>query len=303
MVAVCGSIVVYSDSTIAGFSAGASAASVVWLVALATIEVSGTSTWRMGAAGEQWTGEELVAATPEHVRIVHAVALAWGDVDHVVVGPGGVWALETKWSSTKWSDRDLAPTGRITAAVQQATRNAREVRSRLAAYDQRRTVGAVVVVWGNVGDLELPFEQHGVAVVHGKGLREWLADSRPEVMSAAEVASAADGLERYVAHRDLGDAAIVGGSRFVDVGVGGLAGDVGAGVGGGIGGFVFGTVAIAIPTALGIRVVLAFVPVVVGLFVWRSGRSRWALGGLGGVVGSSVLLALVAAVALVDAVV
>lgn len=53
--------------------------------------------WRVGAKGEEKVGKEL-AKLPDGWRVLHAVVVsaAGTDIDHVVIGPGGVFTLNTK---------------------------------------------------------------------------------------------------------------------------------------------------------------------------------------------------------------
>lgn len=112
------------------FAVGLADATVVWMLALWVIEATGSTTWRLGAEGEQWTAEELAKLGREW-QTVHAVGIGSGDVDHVATGPGGVFALETKRTSGRWSRRDPRSGRLLDAAVDQAWRNGQAVRSRL----------------------------------------------------------------------------------------------------------------------------------------------------------------------------
>ena len=53
--------------------------------------------WRLGAEGERLVGRELTQL-PSEWRILHAVPVGdrGSDIDHVVIGPGGVFTLNTK---------------------------------------------------------------------------------------------------------------------------------------------------------------------------------------------------------------
>lgn len=296
---ICGLVVGWVHSRLASFMAGVSAASVVWLVALLVIEVTGSSSWRMGAVAEDWTGEELAKLDSRRWRVVHAVGLEYGDVDHVVLGPPGVMALETKWSSTGWGPQEFRPGGRVSIAVEQAKRSAKGTRSRLASYFRRTPVTPVVVLWGEVVGVELPLVVGEGTVVHGADLREWLLRERPEQLSSEEVVAASRGLEEYVALRDSGETRAFAPSRFVDVGASGVAGDVASGVGGGVGGFLVGLGGFTVPVPLAARLVIAAIPLALGVGLRRAQRPRWRLAGLGAAVGGgAVFLTLAAAYAL-----
>jgi hypothetical protein len=49
-----------------------------------------------GLAGEQLAGAALEALAPEGVLAVHDLDVGRGNVDHVAIGPGGVFAVEVK---------------------------------------------------------------------------------------------------------------------------------------------------------------------------------------------------------------
>lgn len=53
--------------------------------------------WRIGAAGEQAVAARL-ARLPDSWRVLHAVPVGsrGSDIDHVVIGPGGVYTINTK---------------------------------------------------------------------------------------------------------------------------------------------------------------------------------------------------------------
>lgn len=53
------------------------------------------SAWRTGALGEEHVGAILVSL-PEGYRVLHDVDTGKGNLDHVVIGPTGVFAIETK---------------------------------------------------------------------------------------------------------------------------------------------------------------------------------------------------------------
>jgi hypothetical protein len=49
-----------------------------------------------GATGEEHVGAILDALAPQGWRVVHDIDTGRGNVDHVVVGPGGLFTIETK---------------------------------------------------------------------------------------------------------------------------------------------------------------------------------------------------------------
>jgi hypothetical protein len=54
--------------------------------------------WRVGADGEEMVGARLEKLTPHGWHVLHAVPVGTkgSDIDHVLIGPGGVYTLNTK---------------------------------------------------------------------------------------------------------------------------------------------------------------------------------------------------------------
>ena len=80
--------------------AGTAGALWLWIV-----EATGTAPTMMGDLGEQWTAQELRRLRRSGWQVVNHVTLTAPDIDHVLVGPGGMFAIETKWSATPWTGR------------------------------------------------------------------------------------------------------------------------------------------------------------------------------------------------------
>jgi len=56
----------------------------------------GIDRWDRGATGEEFVGAVLAGKAADGWRAIHDVSLGRGNIDHVVIGPGGVFAIETK---------------------------------------------------------------------------------------------------------------------------------------------------------------------------------------------------------------
>ena len=59
------------------------------------IGVPVVSRWRQGAAGEESVGAALDGLQPEWC-VVHDYSTGRGNIDHIVIGPGGLFTVETK---------------------------------------------------------------------------------------------------------------------------------------------------------------------------------------------------------------
>ena len=125
-----------------------------------------------GALGESSTLEELERAIKAgHIwSAVHNIEVG-RDVDHLVLCPSGVLALESKWRFRGADDRWLG------WATQEATASASKARSvlRSKGIDHVTDVRPVLVVWGGARrELPLTLTFNGVDVVRGEALVEWL---------------------------------------------------------------------------------------------------------------------------------
>src|SRR3954453_4413988 len=84
------------------YTAGLLTATILGLLAFQVTQMAGTTSAMMGEIAEQWTAQELRKLRRHGWRIVNHLMLRTWDIDHVLVGPGGIFAVETKWSSRPW---------------------------------------------------------------------------------------------------------------------------------------------------------------------------------------------------------
>jgi hypothetical protein len=68
----------------------------VWLGLRIRRKLRKSWNYRLGAIGEQVVGRELDQLMSHGYRVFHDVQIGDWNIDHVVVGPGGVFAIETK---------------------------------------------------------------------------------------------------------------------------------------------------------------------------------------------------------------
>src|SRR5437867_4655020 len=82
----------------------------VWLFST-MLNVSGAPRYDMGAGAELWTSKEL-HRLGRAWRVIDGVEFADGDVDHVLIGPRGIFAVETKWTGYECDlDKEVLPMG------------------------------------------------------------------------------------------------------------------------------------------------------------------------------------------------
>ena len=104
----------------------------------------------LGARGELRVARELAPLESEGYRVIHDLDTGHGNIDHVIVGPTGVFAIETK----AWKGRIHLGPGSVLMcngspranAVRQSLGAAMEVRSRLSRVGMRPWVEGVIVL-------------------------------------------------------------------------------------------------------------------------------------------------------------
>ena len=147
--------------------------------------------WLRGARGERKTERALRPLRRSGWDFTHDVDASRGNRDHVAVGPGGVFLLETKRPDGAVSvDGDRLRVQRLDDpeqryAIDRLGARVRAEAARLseelaAATGRRCWVQPVVVVWAPFAQRTL--ERNGVVYVHGEELVGWL-QSRGRTLS------------------------------------------------------------------------------------------------------------------------
>ena len=188
--------------TYLGFFAGAIAAVFLWVRIDPPAYVEQLE---RGGEGERWTSKELAKLDPNEWHVVHDRTLGYGNLDHVVVGPRGVYLLDSKnLAGRVYSDgkqlrveRRLDPEIRYVVETDFVRNQARQLYSRIAKETGLlEWVQIVIVVWGDFAEREV--ELDGIVYVAGTEVTSWLRQ-RPTRISdraAKRVASSLDTLPR-----------------------------------------------------------------------------------------------------------
>jgi hypothetical protein len=151
--------------------------------------------WRLGAIGEELVGAQLsrLVAEDPRWRVLHSIPVGTDgtDIDHVVIGRGGVFTLNSKHH----------PGGRIWVAgdtfMVNGKRHPYVHASRHEAVRATRVLSAAcgfpievtpVVVPVNADDITVKSKPRDVHVVNRRRLRRWLR-RRPEVMDDRAIAA------------------------------------------------------------------------------------------------------------------
>ena len=148
--------------------------------------------WYKGALGEIAVGQILERLGPEWT-VLHAVPVGAGasDIDHVLIGPGGVFTLNTKnhTGQSVWvAGRTLMVSGKKQRHLYNASHEAAR-----AAKLLTRGVNATVAVTGVVvvvapKSMTVRERPSDVAVVTDRRLLQWLSD-RPNVLTPRQTAA------------------------------------------------------------------------------------------------------------------
>lgn len=185
--AICGLIVVSSlvaarvwpgISWTLGFLGGSAVAFLLlaWMSPPGWIE-----NWEVGAWGEEATGRELARLDQARWSVFHDVPTERGNIDHLVVGPGGVFVLDSKRVGGRVivQDDEIRVQRLDDGTLWYAHGGAAGVR-RLAAQTSQRMLAAthikvwvtpVLVMWA---DFPQRLVEDACVVVHGDELVSWL---------------------------------------------------------------------------------------------------------------------------------
>jgi len=154
--------------------------------------------WRSGAWGEQATAQALRALEKEGWVVLHDLPAGRGNVDHIAVGPGGVFLLDSKRLAGSVSVDDEGVTVRRLDDRELTYRHpgsahllslARETHQRVLAKSRIKTwVTPVMVIWA-----EFPQRVVGdwCVYVHGEDLVGWLRE-RPQTIAPGRVQQVAE---------------------------------------------------------------------------------------------------------------
>lgn len=148
--------------------------------------------WRRGAEGEERVGSSL-ARLPDGWHVFHDLSIGTqgANIDHLVIGPGGVFTLNTKnLKGNLWvGERTVLVDGRKTAFLRKAVGEAAFAADRLTAATGRAViVHPVLVVFA--ARITRKGEPSGVSVVEGSLIRKWL-EQRPHVLGESEAVAIA----------------------------------------------------------------------------------------------------------------
>jgi hypothetical protein len=144
--------------------------------------------WQQGAWGEEFTAKVLTPLERHGWKLLHDLPDGRGNWDHIAVGPGGIFVLDSKKRQGKVTvdshgviyrnpfDESLLydDTKKVAALKGQAARVNERIRRRCG---QRAWVEPVMVLWADFPQRRVTI--NGVHFLHGSELAAWLTEQRP----------------------------------------------------------------------------------------------------------------------------
>lgn len=168
--------------------AGFSGVMIGLLVAVRQSPPVAIASWEEGAYGEEATAKQLRSLERDGWVVLHDLANGSANFDHVVIGPNGVFCLNSKWSNYRL---ETGADGRVVARhtddedlyqdVYGKVRRAKAEAARLSELIAQRCgtklwVQPVIVWWGAVENGGRTVD--GVGVVEGRHVAERLRDQK-----------------------------------------------------------------------------------------------------------------------------
>jgi hypothetical protein len=178
----------------------------IWVLVM---QLTGTASTMMGDTAEQWTAQELRPLSKDGWRLINHFGLTGDDIDHLLVGPGGVFVLETKWSSMDW--QSAAGRERQRRAATQAAANARRLNLWAPFKKSGLHAQPVVVLWGAdvrelTHDSKSPFgDIDGTPVLLGPTLQDWVRARHRTPVSRDGIDAVWPALLAQVSRRDANE--------------------------------------------------------------------------------------------------
>jgi len=134
--------------------------------------------WLRGAAGEEAVGAVCAELEADGWHAIHDVSLGHGNVDHILIGPGGIFTIETK------SHPGRIPIDRIDPKMLKQAYAEKKLIERITGLDvQPLLVFSRAYLVGSV-----PAQRRGVTILPARMMRHYFSRRRP-TLDAAEAAT------------------------------------------------------------------------------------------------------------------
>jgi hypothetical protein len=172
---------------------GAALTAVVCLAVGTISSASGASHRLMGESAEQRTAEILRKRLPRSWHCINAVMLEHEDLDHVLIGPGGLVGIETKWTGWDWDLSSAGSNDVLQRGARSLARKTSLFRLFLRPAAGELPTRRLIVVWGP----EIKPSPNAV---------EWLGDV--EVVSGDDLPAVLDTLDNDAVDRERVERAV-----------------------------------------------------------------------------------------------
>lgn len=191
------------SSELGAFTLGAALVGLAWFLH-SFANLDGETHRRRRADAEGDTAAALRRLERRGWALVDDVAFEGWNVDHVLVGPSGVFAIETKWTSVDWR----VANGRLHdgRTQRQALNGAKKVATFLDHHAGVRChVTPVIAAWGpgrpRMGG-QATVLTDGVVLVEGRDCRRYIDAVDTSVLTADQIQAAHRALDEFVRERD-----------------------------------------------------------------------------------------------------
>lgn len=146
--------------------------------------------WRRGAEGEEEVGRRLDRLPRDQWAVIHDLTIGTegANLDHLVIGPPGVFSVNTKHLTGKVTlyDRAILQNGHRTSFVRDSVREAAKVQQRLSA-----AAGREIEVWGVIVlmgcELHVRKRPSDLSVVGRRELPRWFENLPDRVLGPGDV--------------------------------------------------------------------------------------------------------------------
>ena len=148
--------------------------------------------WRVGAKGEEMVANELQKLGP-HWRVLHAVEVGnrGSDIDHIVIGPAGVFTVNTKRhpGSKAWvAERAVRVNHQRTDYLRNSRHEGARASRLLSAAHGSPIEAQPVIVFVDLNEFDVKQQPSDVHVTTRKRLVKWL-EVLPIVLDSATIES------------------------------------------------------------------------------------------------------------------
>lgn len=148
--------------------------------------------WRVGATGERAVARKLDALTQRGWHVLHSIDTGAGDIDHLAIGPHGVYVINTKHHGAGRivvTDKAITVNGYRQTYAADVSREAALARAALsAAWGHPVHVTPLIVVHGH--STLTGWQRHhpgGVRVLPSSAITAWLRSPGPAIHNHADI--------------------------------------------------------------------------------------------------------------------